>query len=92
MNSRITTLKSSLRAIMKPPNATYLLGSDDLGRDVLSRLIFASRLSLIASVQAVVIALGLVVLASSLALAGYLLTRIAWRTYLIHHWRKRRQR
>ncbi|HPI60522.1 DUF2062 domain-containing protein [Zoogloea sp.] len=38
------------------------------------------------------LALGLVVLASSLALAGYLLTRIAWRTYLIHHWRKRRQR
>lgn len=38
------------------------------------------------------LALGLVVLASSLAVAGYLLTRIAWRTYLIHHWRKRRQR
>ena len=38
------------------------------------------------------LALGLVVLATSLALAGYLLTRIAWRTYLIHHWRKRRQR
>lgn len=38
------------------------------------------------------LALGLVVLASSLALAGYLLTRIAWRTYLIHHWRKRQQR
>jgi len=38
------------------------------------------------------LALGLVVLASCLALAGYLLTRIAWRTYLIHHWRKRRRR
>lgn len=37
------------------------------------------------------LALGLVVLASCLALAGYLLTRIAWRTYLIHHWRKRRR-
>jgi len=49
--------RSSLRAILKPPSATYLLGSDDLGRDVLSRLIFASRLSLIASVQAVAIAL-----------------------------------
>jgi len=51
--------RSSLRAIMKPPSMKYLLGSDDLGRDVLSRLIFASRLSLIASVQAVVIALGI---------------------------------
>ena len=36
------------------------------------------------------LALGLVVLASCLALAGYLLTRVAWRSYLIHQWRKRR--
>ena len=49
--------KSSLRAILKPPGAMYWLGSDDLGRDVASRLIFASRLSLVASVQAVAIAL-----------------------------------
>jgi peptide/nickel transport system permease protein len=49
--------RSSLRAILKPPSFNYLLGTDDLGRDVLSRLIFASRLSLIASVQAVAIAL-----------------------------------
>lgn len=49
--------KSSLRAILKPPSATYWLGSDDLGRDVASRLIFASRLSLLACLQAVVIAL-----------------------------------
>jgi len=34
--------------------------------------------------------LGLVVLASGLSLAGYLLTRVAWRSYLIHQWRKRR--
>ena len=49
--------KSSLRAILKPPSAMYWLGSDDLGRDVASRLIHASRLSLMASVQAVAIAL-----------------------------------
>ena len=48
--------RSSLRAILKPPSAMYWLGSDDLGRDVASRLIFASRLSLVASVQAVFIA------------------------------------
>jgi ABC-type dipeptide/oligopeptide/nickel transport system permease subunit len=51
--------RSSLRAILKPPSAMYLLGSDDLGRDVLSRLIYASRLSLMSSVQAVAIALAL---------------------------------
>ncbi len=34
--------------------------------------------------------LGLVVLASGLSLAGYLVIRIAWRSYLIHQWRKRR--
>jgi hypothetical protein len=36
--------------------------------------------------------LGLIVLAFSLSLTGYLLTRIAWRAYLIHHWNKRRSR
>ena len=51
--------RSSLRNILKPPNANYLLGSDDLGRDVLSRLMFAGRLSLLASVQAVSIALAI---------------------------------
>jgi peptide/nickel transport system permease protein len=51
--------RSSLRNILKPPSAAYLLGSDDLGRDVLSRLMFASRLSLVASVQAVAIALAI---------------------------------
>ena len=49
--------RSSLRNILKPPTWLHPLGTDDLGRDVLSRLIFASRLSLVASVQAVGIAL-----------------------------------
>ena len=49
--------KSALRYILKPPTWLHPLGTDDLGRDVLSRLIFASRLSLVASVQAVAIAL-----------------------------------
>ncbi len=30
----------------QPPNAKFLLGADNLGRDVLSRLIYASRISL----------------------------------------------
>lgn len=39
-----------------PPSADYLLGADDLGRDVYSRLVYASRISLMAPLQAVGIA------------------------------------
>ncbi|HEY8292472.1 MAG TPA: ABC transporter permease [Thermomicrobiales bacterium] len=38
------------------PNRTYLLGTDDFGRDVLSRLIYAGRISLGVSAGSVVIA------------------------------------
>lgn len=37
------------------------------------------------------LALGLIALAVGLSCAGYLFTRIAWRSYLIHHWHKRRK-
>ncbi len=33
---------------------------------------------------------GLIALAAGLSMAGYMLTRLAWRTHLIHQWRKRR--
>jgi peptide/nickel transport system permease protein len=36
----------SIRARFQPPNATYWLGTDDYGRDVLSRLLMGARLSL----------------------------------------------
>lgn len=36
--------------------------------------------------------IGLIALASSLALAGYLLTKAAWRIYLLVAWRRRRRR
>ena len=32
--------------ILKPPSATNIMGTDNLGRDFLSRLIFGSRFSL----------------------------------------------
>jgi peptide/nickel transport system permease protein len=32
---------------MQPPNATFLFGTDPLGRDVLSRIVYGSRVSLI---------------------------------------------
>jgi hypothetical protein len=47
----------------------HMLGTDDLGRDVLSRLLFASRVSLIAAVQAT--AIGVVLGVPIGLLAGY---------------------
>jgi uncharacterized protein (DUF2062 family) len=37
------------------------------------------------------LALGLVVLAAGLALAGYVLVRVVWRFYLVRAWHRRRQ-
>jgi hypothetical protein len=38
------------------------------------------------------LALGLVLLATTLAVAGYVAVRVAWRIYLIRAWHRRRQR
>lgn len=63
-------LAQNLGAILAPPSARHLLGTDDLGRDVLSRLVHGARLSLGASLMAVAIA---VVLGVPFGLvAGYL--------------------
>ena len=43
-------------AVLSLPDAVHLLGTDDLGRDILSRLIFGAPVSLFASVLAVSIA------------------------------------
>lgn len=45
----------SLTDRLQGPSADHLLGTDDLGRDVLSRLLFAARISLIAAIQATAI-------------------------------------
>lgn len=42
---------------LQPPSSAHLLGTDDYGRDVLSRIIFGTRISLQASLQAVTLAL-----------------------------------
>src|SRR5215212_1732469 len=39
-------LAGNYSAIRKPPSAAHLLGTDDVGRDVLSRLIYGARVSL----------------------------------------------
>jgi peptide/nickel transport system permease protein len=44
---------------LRPPGAPYLLGTDDFGRDVLSRIIFGSQLSLLVGVVAVLLGAGL---------------------------------
>ena len=44
-------------AVRQAPSAEYLLGTDDVGRDVLSRVIFGARASLLAGVISVIIAM-----------------------------------
>jgi peptide/nickel transport system permease protein len=45
-------------AITEPPSAAHLLGTDDIGRDVLSRIIYGSRVSLEVGLVAVALAVG----------------------------------
>src|SRR5438445_353479 len=46
---------ASPRAKLTPPNGTYLLGTDQLGRDMTSRIIHGSRVSLEVGLLAVLI-------------------------------------
>jgi peptide/nickel transport system permease protein len=48
---------SDWMAIRQPPSLAHWFGTDDLGRDVLSRVIFGARASLLAGVVSVVVAL-----------------------------------
>jgi peptide/nickel transport system permease protein len=43
---------------LSPPSAQYILGTDDLGRDLLSRVIFGARISMIASIAASSLSVG----------------------------------
>ncbi len=42
---------------LQPPSARHLLGVDDQGRDILSRIIYGSRISLLVGVEAVALSL-----------------------------------
>jgi ABC-type dipeptide/oligopeptide/nickel transport system permease subunit len=46
--------KNDLSHVFAKPSANHLLGTDDLGRDVLSRLLYATRISMFAGVASVV--------------------------------------
>jgi peptide/nickel transport system permease protein len=48
-------LKSDFRAMTKPPSERHYFGTDQIGRDVLSRVIYGSRASLTVAVAAVVL-------------------------------------
>ena len=50
---------SDWMVVREAPTLTHLLGTDDLGRDVLSRVIFGARASLAAGVVSVVVALAI---------------------------------
>lgn len=58
-----------VRAILLPPSSLHLMGTDGLGRDVFSRMLFGARISLLVGIVAVGIATAIGVLLG--AIAGY---------------------
>ena len=54
-------LATDWRLVRKPPSAMHLFGTDDLGRDVLARVIWGARASLLAGLVSVSIALAVAV-------------------------------
>src|ERR1700710_3150284 len=50
---------TSWTLVRKPPSALHWFGTDDLGRDILSRVIYGARASLVAGAISVGIALGI---------------------------------
>jgi len=62
-------LRQDLVGKFAPPSAAHLMGQDELGRDILSRVIYGARISLTAGLAAVGIATGLGTLIG--VVAGY---------------------
>ena len=52
-------LKTNFLLVRKPPSAFHWMGTDEIGRDVLSRVIWGARASLLAGVVSVAIALSI---------------------------------
>jgi len=51
--------ETNLPEALQPPNAHHLLGTDSLGRDTLSRIIYGSRISLLVGIVSIFIAASL---------------------------------
>jgi ABC-type dipeptide/oligopeptide/nickel transport system permease subunit len=62
-------LQQNLSGVLQPPGGGHVLGTDDLGRDVFSRALYAGRISLLAAAQAVAVAVVLGVVPG--LIAGY---------------------
>src|SRR3984893_16700156 len=52
-------IATSWSLVRKPPSALHWFGTDDLGRDILGRVIYGARASLVAGAISVGIALGI---------------------------------
>jgi len=63
-------IKVNVIESLEPPNSTHWLGTDDLGRDVFSRVLWGSRISL--SVGLISVSIGLLVGTSLGLAAGYI--------------------
>lgn len=61
--------KQDLTQIRKPPSAAHLFGTDELGRDILSRMMYGARISMLVGVVTQVIILSIGVPVG--AIAGY---------------------
>lgn len=70
--SKFDFASQDLNAILQGPNRTHLLGTDELGRDVLTRLIYGARTSLMVGIftQLIVLGIGLPLGAISGAAGG----------------------
>jgi peptide/nickel transport system permease protein len=53
--SKASPIDTNFRDVLLPPSATHLLGTDDFGRDVFTRLLYGGRTSLMVGAIAVVI-------------------------------------
>ncbi len=50
-------MEQDYTVLMQPPSSEHWLGTDSLGRDILSRIIFGSRIALIVGIMAVLLAM-----------------------------------
>ncbi|TDL33444.1 dipeptide/oligopeptide/nickel ABC transporter permease/ATP-binding protein [Arthrobacter nitrophenolicus] len=77
--------KASLEAILAQPGAGHLLGADSAGRDVLSRLLAATQVSIAAAVVALITALVIGVISGLIAgyYRGWFDAGASWVTSLI---------